>query len=260
MLHGILYQPRAPWQGGVYERMIGVVKGSLHKALHNRQVSETELRTILTEVESVVNNRPLTYVGEDSGTLDTLTPSHLLFGRKIKIYPTFKVDAEEQETVDNVHISHEYSNRLSQITNKFIRLWSHDYLQSLREKHYSPDSSPLRQPKVGEVVIVATEPDRSKWSLGRIVELVQGADGAVREVLIFCKGSVSRKTVEKLIPLELDEVQEENEVLEEEKIPEEDVTEVVETEVLPQISTRPKRKTAVAADNFIKDLVQKDLL
>ena len=51
--------PRAPWQGGVYERMIGVVKDSLYKALHDRQVNEVELRTILTEVESVVNNRPL---------------------------------------------------------------------------------------------------------------------------------------------------------------------------------------------------------
>ena len=41
--------PRAPWQGGVHERMIGAVKDSLYKALHNRQVSEAELRTILTE-------------------------------------------------------------------------------------------------------------------------------------------------------------------------------------------------------------------
>ena len=35
--------PSAFWQG-VYERMIGVVKDSLHKALRNRQVSEAELR------------------------------------------------------------------------------------------------------------------------------------------------------------------------------------------------------------------------
>ena len=252
--------PRAPWQGGVYERMIGVVKDSLHKALHNRQVSEVELRTILTEVESVVNNRPLTYVGEDTGTMDTLTPSHLLFGRKIKIYPTFKLDPVEQETVDNVHILHEYNNRLSQIINKFIRLWSHEYLQSLREKHYSLEGSPIRQPKVGEVVIVATEPDRSKWSLGRIVELVEGSDGAVREVLISSRGNLSRKTIEKLIPLELDNIPVEDQVLEEEEAPDEEVSDLMGAEAIPRNSARSKRKTALAADDLIKNLVQRDLL
>ena len=108
--------PRASWQG-VYERMIGVVKDSLHKALHKRQVSEAELRTILIENAAVINDHPLTYVGVDSGTMDTLTPSQPLIGRKIKLYPTFIVESEEQKTIDSVHILHEYNNKLSQVIN-----------------------------------------------------------------------------------------------------------------------------------------------
>ena len=89
--------PQTPWQGGMYERMIGLVKDSLHKDLHNRQVSEAELRTFLTEVEAVINNHHLIYVGKNSGTMDEPTPSQLLFGRKIKLYPTFRVDKESKK-------------------------------------------------------------------------------------------------------------------------------------------------------------------
>ena len=150
----------------MYERMIGAVKDSLTKALHNRKVSEAELRTILAEVEAIINNHPLIYVGENSGTMDTLTPSQLLFGRTIKLYPTYRVDSEKQNTVDNVHVLYEDNNKLSQVIHKFISIWSRDCLQSLQEKHYSPAATSPRQPKVGQVVIVATEPDRSKWSRG----------------------------------------------------------------------------------------------
>ena len=38
--------PRAPWQGGMHERIIGIVKSSLHKALHHKTVSAPELVTI----------------------------------------------------------------------------------------------------------------------------------------------------------------------------------------------------------------------
>lgn len=54
--------PRAQWQGGFYERMIGVVKKCLRKVLHNKRITVDELRTLLVEIETRVNNRPLTYV------------------------------------------------------------------------------------------------------------------------------------------------------------------------------------------------------
>ena len=39
--------PHAPWQGGMYERMIGKVKDALHKALHGRKIHVEELVTLL---------------------------------------------------------------------------------------------------------------------------------------------------------------------------------------------------------------------
>uniref|UniRef100_A0A1I7W353 Integrase catalytic domain-containing protein n=1 Tax=Loa loa TaxID=7209 RepID=A0A1I7W353_LOALO len=51
--------PGAPWQGGVYERMVGVVKGSLRKAIGPKLLNNGELITLVTELEAISNERPL---------------------------------------------------------------------------------------------------------------------------------------------------------------------------------------------------------
>ena len=52
--------PKAPWWGGVFERMIGCTKRCLRKIVGQAKFSQDEL-TALTEVEMVINSRPLSY-------------------------------------------------------------------------------------------------------------------------------------------------------------------------------------------------------
>ena len=70
---------RAPWWGGQFERLIGLVKRTLYKSLGGGLLTWAELQDILLDVEVALNNRPLSYV-EDDSQLPVLTPNSLLFG------------------------------------------------------------------------------------------------------------------------------------------------------------------------------------
>ncbi|GBN68016.1 hypothetical protein AVEN_95960-1 [Araneus ventricosus] len=64
--------------GGFYERLVKTVKEPLRKVLGKALLTFEELTTILSEVEIIVNNRPLTYVENDPGEPEPLTPAHFL--------------------------------------------------------------------------------------------------------------------------------------------------------------------------------------
>ncbi|XP_060568770.1 uncharacterized protein LOC132727351 [Ruditapes philippinarum] len=53
---------RAPWYGGWWERLIGLTKQTLKKILGRAMVDLETLQTIVTEIESLLNDRPLTFV------------------------------------------------------------------------------------------------------------------------------------------------------------------------------------------------------
>ena len=78
----------APFQGGFWERLIRSVKRCLIKIIGRAMVSYSEVSTILVEIESVVNSRPLTYVFDDNEEISyPLTPSHLVNGRNLNRLP-----------------------------------------------------------------------------------------------------------------------------------------------------------------------------
>ena len=86
---------KAPWWGGFWEHLIQSVKRCLRKYIGRTTLSYDELNTLLIEVESVINSRPLTYAEDDTdGISYTLCPSHLINGQRVMNTPNnahFKV-------------------------------------------------------------------------------------------------------------------------------------------------------------------------
>ncbi|GFY61943.1 uncharacterized protein TNIN_271721 [Trichonephila inaurata madagascariensis] len=79
---------RSPWWGGFYELLVRFVKESLRKILGKALLSFEEMTTILTEIEAVLNLRPLSYVYEENDEPRPLTPMHFLnFGQNQPTYP-----------------------------------------------------------------------------------------------------------------------------------------------------------------------------
>ncbi|RCN45769.1 hypothetical protein ANCCAN_08219 [Ancylostoma caninum] len=55
----------SPWQGGVYERMVGIFKAAYKNAV-GKELYDVETRKTLTaECTAICNSRPLTYVTEE---------------------------------------------------------------------------------------------------------------------------------------------------------------------------------------------------
>ena len=238
--------------------MIGLTKNCLSKALHHRQVTPEELVTILAEVEAILNNRPLTYINDDDREGEILTPAHLLYGRGIILYPFFQM--EERNTAPcNLNTLVLYHNHISCIIEKFHSLFVNNYLTMSREKHYLSRKPPSRCPKLGEVVILSIDMPKVLWHLVRVVKLIPSADSVVREVEVITKNTIVRRTVDKLIPLELCSSEDDNIPLANNlNLEISPPADQIESE--PQLSVRPKRKTAEAAENLVRDLIRKDLL
>lgn len=62
--------------------MVRCTKGCLKKTLGSARLTYKGLITVLTEIESVLNSKQLTYMYEHK-IEDPLTPSHLMLGRRL---------------------------------------------------------------------------------------------------------------------------------------------------------------------------------
>ncbi|XP_062541336.1 uncharacterized protein LOC134209365 [Armigeres subalbatus] len=70
--------PYAPHMGGIWERLVRSVKLALAAMETSRNPDDETFQTALTEAESIVNTRPLTYLPLDSAESEALTPNHFL--------------------------------------------------------------------------------------------------------------------------------------------------------------------------------------
>ena len=160
---------KAPWWGGFFERMVGSVKKCLRKVLDNARLSFDELLTVLSEVEATRNSRPLTYDYDNKGE-EVLTPTHLIYGRRLTSLP------ESPEVEDNIGCNRRY-RYVNERLQHFSKRWRREYLTNLREResHDCNAKKVVKEPKVGDVVIVYEDGvKRNSWKMAVIKTSFRG--------------------------------------------------------------------------------------
>ena len=70
---------RAPWWGGQFEGLIGLIKGPMYKTIRENSLNLYELEKVPMEVEIKLNNRPLCYVKDDI-QMPILRPNTMILG------------------------------------------------------------------------------------------------------------------------------------------------------------------------------------
>ncbi|XP_046862768.1 uncharacterized protein LOC124456341 [Xenia sp. Carnegie-2017] len=87
---------KAPWWGGQYERLIGLVKQAFYKVVGRSSLTWKELEGVILDVEICLNNRPLAYV-EDDHELPILTPNAMITGQpSVSVIENDEASEEEE--------------------------------------------------------------------------------------------------------------------------------------------------------------------
>ena len=196
---------RAPWWGGFFERLIGIMKRSLAKAIGRSMLKFPELEEILLDVECSMNNRPLCYQGEEFQE-PVITPNMLIRGQPANLL---------EEDLSKVGNEEELAKRLSFLARSKEQLrkrWVREYLQALEERQSRYTVNETKVPKVGAVVLLKEDiKNRAQWKIGRVIGSVSGKDGTIRGLTIKLGNGY---TVERPLQLICDlEIGEQNEAI-----------------------------------------------
>ena len=228
---------RAPWWGGQFERMIGLVKSALNKTIGNGILRWNELQEVLVDVEITLNNRPLSYL-EDDVQFPLLSPNSLLF-LKSNLLPELQPHRIESADLRN------RAKHLLKCKEAMWRRWYKEYLRSLRERHRAQTGTGGGAPAIGDVVIIKSEEkNRGKWPLGIVEELITGNDGVVRGARLCTGKSHIERAIQHLYPLELS--------CDRQQLP-------APVQMNPAAAPfRPRRDAAIAARLRVQDITQEE--
>lgn len=186
--------PAAPHMGGVWERMIGLVKRAMKAAfLNESRLSDEVLETIFCEIENILNGRPLTKLSDDANDMAPLTPNHLLLLRSGPMIPPGNFDRNDM-----------FRRRWRQaqhVANVFWRKWTRLYLPELQRRVKWTDIH--RNVSIGDLVMIADEnTPRNLWPLALVIEVSRGRDDLVRSVRLRTKATELVRPITKIIVLE----------------------------------------------------------
>ena len=243
--------PKAPWWGGFWERMVQTVKRSLRKVVGRAVLNFDELNTLLIEIESVINGRPLTFVYDDSeGISYALTPAHLLYGHRLATSPS----GNHFEVTSTSNSLTRRAKNQKRLLNQFVDRWRKDYLLNLREFRVVKLKGQASCVKVGDIVILKDDNVRRVfWKLAKVIELLKGKDDIVRAALINVATDngppkILRRSIKQLIPIEVtsnDEGDEPTELSDNNVM---NVDSSVNTADQLTHSTRPRRAAAILGE------------
>ena len=203
----------APWMGGAYERLVGLVKRILRKVLGKLSFTYDQPFTILTESEAVLNSRPLIFVGEDIDSGFALTTGDFLSLNPKTGTPELQVDDIDPDYlphVSTVQCLLDTWKKGQKHLNSFWQTWRDEYLLSLRERtqtHLKENRIRSQQtPKAGRIVLIKENLPRGTPRIGQIKELVSSRDSETRSAKAQLPSKkILSQTLNMLFPLECTE-------------------------------------------------------
>jgi len=186
--------PYASHMGGVWERLVRSFKHALKSVVREQLLGDEALSTLCTEVEKILNDRPITQVSDDPRDPEPLSPNKLLLLRPNRCFPPGVF-----EKGDNY--CRRWWRQVQYLANIFWRRWLKEYLPNLQVRQKWHNSR--KNIAVNDLVLVCDETStRGHWPLGLVVEVSKGRDGLVRSCRVRVNGTEKVRPITKLCLLE----------------------------------------------------------
>ncbi|XP_044755080.1 uncharacterized protein LOC123314032 [Coccinella septempunctata] len=182
--------PAAPHMGGKWEAAVKSFKYHLARATKDQSFTMEELITLLTQIEAILNSRPLEPLSDDPEDCSALTPGHFLIGTALNTVPEPSLEDLSTSRLSRWQL-------IQQRTQQFWSKWSTQFLQ--RQLSISKWHHPAHDIKVGSLVLLTDERlPPCKWPLGRVMAVHPGTDGLVRVVTLKTSTSTLTRPISKL--------------------------------------------------------------
>lgn len=185
--------PYTPNFGGLWESAVKSAKHHLKRVMLNHNVTLEEFITITTQVEGILNSRPLYAMSNDPNDNSPITPSHFLIGRPITQVPELILENTKFNRLSRVQ-------HMQKLCQQFWRQFSKHYIAQLHHQYkWKTPSCNLQE---GTVVLLRNDKlPPYKWQLGKIAALHPGRDGNVRIATVTTSAGTITRSVRHLCPL-----------------------------------------------------------
>ncbi|UYV69239.1 hypothetical protein LAZ67_6002942, partial [Cordylochernes scorpioides] len=177
--------PGAPHFGGLWEAGVKALKYHMRRIIGNNLLTYEELLTVLVQIESCLNSRPLYPMSNDPNDQRVLTPAHFLLTE-----PSSCVPEDDLLLVKN-HLLTRWQ-LVQRVLQHLWKRWSKDYLNNLQQRNKWKTISP--NVDINTLVLIKEERmPPARWLMGRVVETHPGKDGLVRVVSVRTSVGVLRR-------------------------------------------------------------------
>lgn len=184
--------PSASHRGGVWERLIRSVRRTLNSIVSGQTLNDESIITLFTEIERILNNRPLVPLRTDIRDLKVLTPNDLLMMRAVE--PMIQTASTE-----GIYIRR--WKQINYLASVFWKRWTREYLPLLQCRQKWINRS--RDFRVNDIVLVTSNNiPREQWPVGIIETCETDSDGLVRTVGVRISSGTIRRDVRNICLLE----------------------------------------------------------
>jgi len=176
--------------GGAWEQIIRSVRRILSITFKDQVLTDDILLTVMVEIESIINSRPLVPVTFDPKDNEPLTTNHLLLLRGVVTLPSWVFDNKD------CYIRRRWA-QIQYLYEQFWQRWIREYLPNLQERQKW--FQPQRNVTKNDVVLIINDSlSRGKWCLGRVLETFPDKEGAGCSALIKTANSFVKRPISKL--------------------------------------------------------------